>query len=516
MEQEVRLSESESSRRDSIRIRKYNSVYIQVDAEKSTCRELSDYFTFDVPGASFMPAYRNRYWDGKIRLFNVNTKLIYSGLVHHIKLFTEQRDYDLVLEDNLDSVHDISIPQLESFTKEYKIKPYDYQIRAMAHALRTERALILSPTASGKSLIIYMLCDYLKGRKLIIVPTTSLVFQLDKDFESYYTNNSYSTHLIMAGQDKNAEADIFISTWQSIYKQPKKWFEQFDVVIGDEAHLFKANSLTKIMTKLENCDYRFGFTGTLDGTQTHRLVLEGLFGPVMKVITTKELIETDRIADLRIKALVLKYSDDVRKMMKEAKYDDEIKFLAQYSERNNFIKNLALSRTGNTLILFQMVEKHGRILYDLINSKVSKRKVFFIYGGVDVEERERAREITEKEKDAIIIASYGTFSTGINIRNLHNIIFASPSKSRIRNLQSIGRGLRKGDKKSKATLYDIADDLSWKSWNNFTLKHFAVRVKMYNEEEFDYKIYNIRLKDDIYNKTDKFRNTTSKAILPLK
>jgi superfamily II DNA or RNA helicase len=287
-------------------------------------------------------------------------------------------------------------------------------------------------------------------------------------------------------------------------------------VIGDEAHLFKANSLTKIMTKLENCDYRFGFTGTLDGTQTHRLVLEGLFGPVMKVITTKELIETDRIADLRIKALVLKYSDDVRKMMKEAKYDDEIKFLAQYNERNNFIKNLALSRTGNTLILFQMVEKHGRILYDLINSKVNKRKVFFIYGGVDVEERERAREITEKEKDAIIIASYGTFSTGINIRNLHNIIFASPSKSRIRNLQSIGRGLRKGDKKSKATLYDIADDLSWKSWNNFTLKHFAVRVKMYNEEEFDYKIYNIRLKDDIYNKTDKFRNTTSKAILPLK
>jgi superfamily II DNA or RNA helicase len=343
-----------------------------------------------------------------------------------------------------------------------------------------------------------MLCDFLKGRKLIIVPTTSLVFQLDKDFESYYTNNSYSTHLIMAGQDKNADADIFISTWQSIYKQPKKWFDQFDVVIGDEAHLFKANSLTKIMTKLENCDWRFGFTGTLDGTETHRLVLEGLFGPVMKVISTKELIDTNRIADLRIKALVLKYDDKTRKEMKEAKYDDEIKFLAQCRERNNFIKNLALGRTGNTLVLFQMVEKHGKILYDLINRE--DRKIFFIHGGVDVEERESAREITEKENNAIIIASYGTFSTGINIRNLHNIIFASPSKSRIRNLQSIGRGLRKGDKKSKATLYDIADDLSYKSWNNFTLKHFAIRVKMYNEEEFDYKIYNIRLKNDNNNK----------------
>ena len=498
MEQEIRLSRSESGRRDTIRVRKYNSVYIQIDAEKSTCREISEYFTFDVPGAKFMPAYRNRYWDGKIRLFNINTKLIYGGLIYHIKLFSEQRDYDLILDDGLNDINDYSIPQLESFTKEYKIKPYDYQIGAMAHALRTERALILSPTASGKSLIIYMLCDFLKGRKLIIVPTTSLVFQLDKDFESYYTNNSYSTHLIMAGQDKNADADIFISTWQSIYKQPKKWFDQFDVVIGDEAHLFKANSLTKIMTKLENCDWRFGFTGTLDGTETHRLVLEGLFGPVMKVISTKELIDTNRIADLRIKALVLKYDDKTRKEMKEAKYDDEIKFLAQCHERNNFIKNLALSRTGNTLVLFQMVEKHGKLLYNLINRE--DRKIFFIHGGIDVEERESAREITEKENNAIIIASYGTFSTGINIRNLHNIIFASPSKSRIRNLQSIGRGLRKGDKKNKATLYDIADDLSYKSWNNFTLKHFAIRVKMYNEEEFDYKIYNIRLKNDNNNK----------------
>jgi len=516
MEQQVRLSRSESVRTDTIGIKKYNSVYIRVDAEKSTCRELSEYFTFDVPGASFMPAYRNRYWDGKIRLFNINTKLIYSGLVHHIKLFAEQREYILDIQDNLDSVHDISIPQLESFTKEYKIKPYDYQIGAFAHALRTERALILSPTASGKSLIIYMLCDYLKGRKLIIVPTTSLVFQLDKDFESYYTNNTYSTHLIMAGQDKNADSDIFISTWQSIYKQPKKWFDQFDVVIGDEAHLFKANSLTKIMTKLEDCDYRYGFTGTLDGTQTHRLVLEGLFGPVMKATSTKELIDTDRIADLRIKALVLKYPENVRKMMAKQKYDIEMKFIASWEPRNNFIKNLAISRKGNTLLLFQFVEKHGRVLYDMINSAVSDRKVFFIHGGVDVEEREEARRITELERDAIIIASYGTFSTGINIRNLHNIIFSSPSKSRIRNLQSIGRGLRKGDSKSVATLYDISDDLSYKSWNNFTLKHFAVRVKMYNEEEFDYKIYNIRLKNDnSHSKTNERRDSVSKAVLPI-
>ncbi len=488
-------------RRDTITIRAKDSVHVRIETENGISKEISEYFTFDVPGASFMPAYRNRYWDGKIRLYNVNTKLIYRGLIHHIKLFAEQRDYDLNILDGLDDINDISTKEAEVFCENYKIKPRDYQIGAFAHALRNERALILSPTASGKSLIIFMLCDYIPGRKLIIVPTTSLVYQLDKDIKDYSgLNNSYCTHLIMSGQDKNADADIFISTWQSIYKQPKKWFDQFDMVIGDEAHLFKANSLTKIMTKLEKCDYRFGFTGTLDGTQTHRLVLEGLFGPVMKVISTRELIDSKTIADLKIKALVLKYSDASRKMMKEAKYDDEIKFIAGHAGRNNFIKNLALSRKGNTLILFQMVEKHGKIIYDLINNSIDdKRKIFFIYGEVDAKERERAREITEKETDAIIVASYGTFSTGINIRNLHNIIFASPSKSRIRNLQSIGRGLRKGEQKTMATLYDISDDLSWKSWNNFTLKHFAIRLKMYNEEEFDYKIYNIRIKDDIYN-----------------
>jgi superfamily II DNA or RNA helicase len=483
--------------RETITISKVNEVYVKVGCDSGTAQEISDYFTFEVPGAKFMPAYRNKYWDGKIRLFNVNTRQIYTGLYQHLQKFCEERDYTLEGINELYALDSISTIEAEEHFSSLPIKPRDYQIGAFAHAIRTNRAMILSPTASGKSLIIYMLCDYLKGRKLIIVPTTSLVSQMDGDFLEYSENQQiHSTHLIMAGQDKNADADIFISTWQSIYKMPKKWFEQFDVVIGDEAHLFKAQSLTSIMTKLEQCKYRFGFTGTLDGTQTHRLVLEGLFGPVMRVVTTKELMDSKTVADLRIKGLVLKYPDATRKAMAKADYRSEIDFLISNEARNKFIKNLTLSRKGNTLLLYQMVEKHGQVLYDMINSSVTDRKVFFVHGKVSVDERELVREITEKESDAIIIASYGTFSTGINIRNLHNIIFASPSKSRIRNLQSIGRGLRKGDNKETATLYDIADDLSYKSWNNYTLKHFAVRVKMYNEEEFDYKIYNIRINDE--------------------
>jgi len=489
---------------DKIEIYKKDEVYLKLDCERGTSQELSDFFTFEVPGAKFMPSVRNRYWDGKIRLFNVNTQQIYVGLIDHIKRFAEERDYQVIVHDGLEDTEDVAINDLEEFITEEKFKPRDYQTRAVAHAIRNNRALVLSPTASGKSYIIYSLLKYylannLAQRALVVVPTTSLVQQMNSDFISYSSKGQfYYTHLITAGQDKfDAEAQVFISTWQSIYKQPKSYFDNFDLIIGDEAHLFKANSLTKIMEKMTECKYRFGFTGTLDDTQTNKLVLEGLFGPVMRVVQTKDLIEQGTLADFRIKALVLKYPPDICKVMHNAKYQDEIQFLIGNEKRNQFIKNLTLTRNGNTLLLFQMVEKHGKILYDLIKAEAEEgRHVFFVHGGVDADQREEVRRITERERSAIIVASYGTFSTGVNIRNLHNIVFASPSKSRIRNLQSIGRGLRKGDNKEQATLYDIADDLCKKTSCNHTLKHFAIRVKMYNEEEFDYKIYNINLKMD--------------------
>lgn len=328
---------------------------------------------------------------------------------------------------------------------------------------------------------------------LIIVPTTTLVHQMYSDFESYGFNSEKYCHKIMAGKDKNTDKPVVITTWQSIYKLRKDFFSKFDVVIGDEAHLFKAKSLTSIMTKMENTIYRYGFTGTLDGTQTHKLVLEGLFGPAQKVTTTKELMDQQHLASFKIKILALQYIDEIRKTVAKMKYQDEMDFLVSHEPRNKFIKNLALSLEGNTLLLFQYVEKHGRILQEMIESEANGRKVFFIHGGVKGEERDEIRGIVEKERDAIIVASYGTFSTGVNIRNLHSIIFASPSKSKIRNLQSIGRGLRRSDTKDSAVLYDLADDLSWKSTSNFTLKHLMERVKIYDEEKFDYKLYRVNL-----------------------
>ncbi len=487
---------------DIIEIHKKDEVNLKLECDRGVAMELSEFFTFEVPGAKFMPAVRNKIWDGKIRLFNVNSMQIYVGLLDHIKRFAKDRDYQVNIHDGLEDTMDIPLNGLEKYLTEKRFKPRDYQLRAVAHAIRKNRALILSPTASGKSFIIYSLLKYYLRKEckkvLVIVPTTSLVSQMDSDFTDYSDGTFHETHKIMGGQDKqHPTARVFISTWQSIYKLPKKYFDQFDAIVGDEAHLFKANSLTKIMEKLTECKYRFGFTGTLDDTQTNKLVLEGLFGPVMKVVTTKELIDKKTLSEFRIKCLVLKYPESERKRLKKITYQEEMDFLVSNTHRNNFIKNLTITRKGNTLLLFQYVEKHGKILYDMIKEEChDDRKVFFVHGGVDANEREEIRAITETEKDAIIIASYGTFSTGINIRRLHNIIFASPSKSRVRNLQSIGRVLRKGDGKESATLYDISDDLSWKSYHNHTLKHFAIRIKMYNQEEFDYSLYNIKLNYD--------------------
>ena len=484
-------------------ISKKNEVYLVLsDVDPSTSKELTEYFTFDVPGAKFMPMYRNRMWDGKIRLFSPGSGEIYVGLLPYIKDYCKKNKVKFTIEGGVENERNVVREVVGGFVKSLKpkskgksLKVRDYQLDAVQRALSRNRALIVCPTASGKSLIIYSLVRYyqMSGLKtLILVPTTSLVEQMYSDFEDYGWSSGTYCQRIYQGHDKKVTKDVVISTWQSIYKMPKKYFEDFDCVMGDEAHMFKAKSLTNIMTKLHNTKYRFGFTGTLDGTQTHRLVLEGLFGTVEDIITTKELMDKKTLANLKIKCIVLKHTNVQEKMS----YAEELKYLGTSTKRNKFISDLLLHLNGNTLCLFQLVENHGQLLHDKINSIIphdSSRKVFFIYGKTSTDEREKIREIVEEEKDAIIIASFGTFSTGINIRNLHNIVLASPSKSKIRVLQSIGRGLRKSENKMGILIFDLADDIQRK---NYTLKHFMERVNIYNKEQFDYEISNVTLKGD--------------------
>jgi superfamily II DNA or RNA helicase len=455
-------------------ISKKNEVHLHIEAEAHVYYELSDQFTFEVPGAKFMPHYQKKHWDGKIRLFSTQTGDIYVGLLDRIVQFCKDHGYTYEFKEN--KYYGLPFEVNDMISKEgvkdymtaiSKHKPRDYQIDGVYDALKHNRKLLISPTASGKSLMIYGIVRYFVEKKqntLIVVPTTSLVEQMYKDFADY--------------------------GWDVGYKLPRKYFDRFSTVIGDEAHQFKSKSLISIMTKLGNAKYRYGFTGTLDGSETHKWVLEGLFGPSYKIIKTDELMKKGHLATLDINVLLLKHPPN-----KFECFEDEVQYIIGHEKRNRLIRNLALDLKGNTLILFARVEAHGEPLYEMINSNVvEERNVFFVHGGVDTQDRERVREITEQENNAIIVASYGTFSTGINIKNLHNIIFASPSKSRIRNLQSIGRVLRKGNQKSKATLYDIADDISSKSRKNYTLNHLIERIKIYNEENFNYDIVNIPLK----------------------
>ena len=491
-----------------IKIEKLDEVFVRVFSEGSVEQEISDFFTYEYPGARFTPQFRARLWDGKVRLYDQVRKTLYLGLVKYVEDFAANNGYQIEYVNQVLRTNNITNESVQLFAKTLDphgrgkpIEIRDYQIEAVQTALSKERTLLLSPTASGKSFIIYTIMRWhllAKRKCIIIVPTTSLVEQLYTDFEDYSSANGWVTsdHVqkLYSGFTKDITKDVLITTWQSVYLQPKAWFKQFNVIFGDEAHQFKAKSLSTVMEKLTEVRYRVGTTGTLDNKKIHKLVLEGMFGPVHRVTTTKALMESERLAQLNITCIVLKYNEEIRKGRKNNTYQEEMDWLVSCESRNKFIRNLAIKSSGNTLVLFQYVEKHGKVLYELIKDKVHEnRKVFFVFGGTETADRESIRHITEGESDAIIVASFGTFSTGINIPSLENIIFASPSKSKIRNLQSIGRGLRLKDGKTECKLYDISDDLHWKSWKNHTLNHAAERYKTYAEEQFEIKLVEVNL-----------------------
>lgn len=478
---------------DTIYIRQYNQSHIHVTgSDNGLENELSEFFKFRVNGYQYMPAYKRGVWDGFIRLFDQRTKLIYAGLFNNIIEFCKKRNYqcdhDIEINQSILSKEDVN-----NFVKTLQLpfEPRDYQINTFIDCVKNNRALVVSPTGSGKSLMIYLLTRYYNKKTLIITPTTGLVHQMASDFVSY--GYDQEIHKIYSGKDKETDCLISCTTWQSIFRMPRDWYDQFDCVICDEAHLAKASSITKIMTNMVNCKYRFGFTGSLDGSQVSALVLTGLFGQIKHVTTTAELIEQKHLSDFKIKCLMLHYPEEIRNSIKSCDYSQELDYIVTNQLRNAFINKLATNISGNSLILFQFVEKHGKVLYELIKSSTN-RPVYFIHGGIDGEERNNLRSVIETQNDAIIVASVQVFSTGINIKNLHNIIFASPSKSRVRTLQSIGRVLRKSDSKTNAILYDIVDNFSIKKKYNYTLIHFFERLKIYQQEQFSYKVHNVELK----------------------
>jgi superfamily II DNA or RNA helicase len=476
-----------------------------VKSDNSIERELWEFFTFTAPNAHHSPKFKAKIWDGKIRLYNFRDKTIYRGLLDYVKKFCTDRNYRCVVHFD-DSTTSFSIKEAEDFVKTLrlpaKIEPRDYQLAAIAHAVREKRMLALSAVNSGKSFVIYSILRYFKKKTMLIVPSKALVEQMYKDFAAYSVEDpswdvSQKCSKVMEGYAKTGLNDIVITTWQSAVVQPPEWFEDYEAVLVDEAHEAKGASIRKIMDFLANAPVRLGFTGTTDDIDLHELVLTGLFGPIKTFIRTREMIDRKFSSDLTLKVIVLNYDEDVRQHFAKKNnkdYPTEVKFLIGNEERNNFIANLAQSLKGNVLVFYNFVDKHGQILYDKILERNEEgKKVHFVWGKVSVEDREVIREHTEASRDNIIVASYGTYSRGINIVNLDYMIFAFPSKAKVRNLQSIGRGLRRGDEKDHVTLFDIADDFCTATRKNHTYTHLEKRLKIYAKEGFKYKIYKVKL-----------------------
>ena len=491
-----------------IRVEKLNAAFCKVlTSDRGIAREIRDYFSFEVENAKYHPLVKAGKWDGVISLFDLVNRTLPGGLIPHLEQFSRERQYPF--EMSYDDSNDLSLDDIKNFAstlnlsdgKGNKMTLRDYQVSAIHDAIKNKRILLQSPTSSGKSAILYSVMRYLEEdietKILILVPNVSLINQIASDFKEYSELNGWNAdvkiHKISAGEAKISKKQIFLSTWQSIYKQPQEYFEQFGAVLVDECHLSKGNSLTKIIQGATNAWYRIGVTGTVDERgerlKTNKLVLQGLFGYIKKVITTKELMDRGDVADLEIKTIRLNYSDDVKTLFKKSKpeYQDEVKWICTNEKRNRFIANLALRQDKNVLILTQYVENQGKILYDLIKAKTTDKEVYFVSGAMEGQERERIRKMCEVKNNIVLIGTYQTMSTGVSIKNLHSFIAASPSKSMVRVLQSIGRLLRKNSTKTNAVMFDIADDMSSKSYSNYAMLHLMERMKIYKEESFKVK-----------------------------
>lgn len=471
----------------------HNETYIRVTSERSIEYELRDYFSFKVESSEYMKR-RNpklKYWDSKIYLYNKMTKFIRKGLLIRVLEFAQNRGYDVFFTNKDHDTNDANETLIRDFTQSTRIMVRnaqvslkDYQQDAVNFALMNDRALLLSPTSSGKSAIIYTMIKWhiQHDRKiLLVVPSTLLVDQMYSDFNEYEPNFATTNcQKLYSGKTKVLENKVLITTWQSIFNQSKQYLEQFDVVIGDEAHGLTSKEVSKFLDNMTKTRYRIGTTGTTNGSKCHMMELEGIFGRLLKVITTKELMDSGAISNMTINMIMLDHDCDAHETYKKREYLDELKFLINIEKRNKFIVDLIKSKKtdGTTLVLFNLVE-HGKKLFSLLTNELPN--VFFIDGSVNVDDREAIRTGVNDIKNSVIVASSGTMKQGVSITSIDTVIFVTPPKARITILQSIGRGLRKHDGKASCTVYDIFDNLP----KCFSKSHAKERAKLYKSEKFE-------------------------------
>lgn len=396
-----------------IKIHYKNELHVRLECSVGVAYEISEAFAFFVNGYKFMPAFKAGRWDGKVRLFTVKDRLFYIGLMGKLIEWCEENGYTIEYanaDDFKDSRTSINDEQWDWLKTLGKFEPKWYQKDAVYAALNGSKTLILSPTGSGKSYIQYLVIRYLlenyEGKILMTVPSTSLVEQMFTDFESYVTDGwsvEDNVHRIYSGKEKYTDHRVVISTWQSAIKLPKVWFSGFSAYICDEAHGADAKSISTIIDQLGHARFRMGLTGTLDGTKMHELDMQARFGKIVRVATTKDLQDGGDLAPLEIECFQLRYGKDDVALVKNMDYDGEIKFIVGHKKRNYLLAKTAIAQEGNTLMLFNYVAKHGKVLYELMKPMCDEagKKLYYIHGGTDVDDREVIRQILEKENKTI-------------------------------------------------------------------------------------------------------------------
>lgn len=496
-------------------IEKTNASFLTIHVEDAGIHtHIYEYFKYKQP--QFV---KNRWskWDGTVRLFNKNTNRLPLGLLYVFLKFCKMSKYSVEMDESLKSgfTTDITREQLQAWVDDLElhsggnpITPYDYQFEALYLSIRMRRLTVLAATSAGKSLIIYMLIrffdeiGYDAGRTLLIVPSIGLVTQMFNDFKDYSSVNGWDTenkcHCISEGAARTSRKPVYISTWQSLLDMPNDYFHQFDRIIVDECHLASGKSITSVCNNSINAEWRIGLTGTLNGTALHELQVAGLFGPIKRVVTTRELIDSGRASRTEVNMLNLNYPLEDKRAMKGAGYDEELNWLIRHGHRNKAIKTLATTLKGNSLFLFNRREKHLEMLFnELVALNLPGKKFYMIVGGVSGEEREEIKqkiENSEEGVDVIVFATARTTSTGWSVKKLHNLVFCFSTKSVIMTLQSVGRLLRLHDSKDIAKIWDLVDNLKIDNYTNPALKHAFERYGYYNQEGHDIKVTQIDMK----------------------
>ena len=494
-----------------------------VDSCAALRQEISEVFSFYVDNYKYMPKFKARQWDGQIRLFNPTQPLLMLGHVSELLEWAKNNKENVEFEDAVKRQvinKDYSEEKVDKFLDGFNIvlnngksiNFYEEQRKAIHLAIKYKRRLLLSPTSSGKSLICFAIIEWhmrhgMQQQALVTVPTITLTDQMKNNFIEYMDDKCLmkpeDIHVIKGGTSKLTNKSVIISTWQSIYKLKKSWFKNIELSILDEAHLAKGQSLQKMSEKMVNAQYKIGMTGTLDGTQVHRLVVEGCTGRAVEITTNKKMMDQGKTTPIKINYLYFDYPKDESMRIKSFKYQDEIKYIIHHDKRNQVLCKLLAKTKGNTLVLFNNIV-HGERMYEEFLQNHPNKKCYLLHGSFTADQRNDVIDIMEKDDDIVTFASYGIFSTGVSINNIHNVVLGSPTKSRIRLLQSIGRGLRLAEGKQFVTLWDIVDDFTYlkrggkNTHYNYAYDHGTERLKIYISQEFQYRISKLKIGNKNY------------------